>query len=150
MDSARHSRIYRSARFSSRRHRAPFERNKTGALPPPGGAPGTFFLAPGGRCLFEVYNKHFARPHGIEGRLAYDERSDRFLAKDPTEGIQSLKLYARAEWDDMLAANGLTIVTTSGWKWKQDPDPPPWRGEYLIAQKGGGLERGVGRAGRER
>jgi hypothetical protein len=93
-------------------------------------------LKPSGRCLFEVYNKQFAKSHGIQGSHFHDKRSDRFLAKDPSASIKSWKLYSREQWQNMLGANGLKIVSTSGWKWNQDPDPPPWRADYIVARKG--------------
>ncbi len=92
-------------------------------------------LKPSGRCLFEVYNKDFAKVHGVQGTYFYEAGSDRFVATHPAEAFRSWKLYSIEERERMLGANRLRIVKRYGWKWKQDPDPPPWRADYIIARK---------------
>ncbi len=93
-------------------------------------------LRAGGRCLFEVYNKEFAQIHGVENSYSYDENLDRFVEKG--SGQCSVKLYSHAEWESMLAASHLRIVRTDGWNWNGDPDPPPWRADYYVAEKESG------------
>lgn len=92
-------------------------------------------VKPSGRCLFEAYNKEFAMSRGVQGSHFYDAVSDRFVAKDPTNPLRTLKLYSLEEWERMLRANALLIVKTDGWKWKHDPDPPPWRADIIVARK---------------
>jgi len=96
-------------------------------------------LRRGGRCLFEVYNKSFAQSHGIENRFVYDPVSDRFVvrpeAREAGGEINAIRLYSDEEWQRMLAAEGLTITPKDGWKWKGDPEPPPWRADPLAAAK---------------
>jgi len=92
-------------------------------------------LKPGGRCLFEVYNKEFALAHGVENRYFYDEISGRFVSRGPEPAWNSLRLYAHNEWERMLRAHGLEIVKMDGWNWRGDPMPPPWRADYIVAQK---------------
>jgi SAM-dependent methyltransferase len=92
-------------------------------------------LKPGGRCLFEVYNKEFALQHGVEGSLFYDQSVDRFVRRgDDRKGL-SLRLYSHDEWEHMLGRKGLRIIRTDGWKWQKDPPPPPWRADLIVAQK---------------
>ena len=91
-------------------------------------------LKTGGRCLFEVYNKEFALIHGTENTFFYDESLDRFVGKKP--GQITVKLYSHAEWEAMLADAHLRIVRTDGLNWRKDPAPPPWRVDYIVAEKG--------------
>jgi SAM-dependent methyltransferase len=100
-------------------------------------------LRPGGRCLLEVYNKSFAQSRGIENRFAYDPVSDRFVvrpeARQDREGgdeISAVRLYSDEEWQRMLAAEDLSITARDGWNWQGDPAPPPWRADFIVAQKG--------------
>jgi 2-polyprenyl-3-methyl-5-hydroxy-6-metoxy-1,4-benzoquinol methylase len=92
-------------------------------------------LKPSGRCLFEVYNKEFALRHGIERQLFYDEQADRFVPKEPKPSGLTMRLYAHDEWRQMLSANGLRIIKMDGWNWKNDPPPPPWRADFIVAQR---------------
>jgi SAM-dependent methyltransferase len=92
---------------------------------------------PGGRCLFEVYDKEFALRHGVEDRLVYDPGTDRFVRKSSEEGsgLSSMRLYSLDQWRRMLAEHGLRIVQVDGWSWPKDPSPPPWRADMIVAQK---------------
>ena len=95
-------------------------------------------LKSGGRCLFEVYNKEFAVSRGIEDAYEYDQACDRFLLRKEMPGysIPSIKLYSHAEWEQMLTGHGMKIAGIGeGWKWKDDPAPPPWRADYIVAEK---------------
>ena len=90
-------------------------------------------LKPGGKCLLEVYNKAFSLQHGAENSLFYTPGVDRFVGKEP--GGLSLRLYSPDQWRQMLAEHGLTIVRQDGWNWPNDPPPPPWRADFIVAQK---------------
>ncbi len=93
-------------------------------------------VKPGGRCLFEVYNKEFAVEHAVEDKFTYDPGTDRFVRdKDTPNEIRSVKLYSHEEWQEMLAENGMQVVRMDGWKWKGDPNPPPWRADLIVAEK---------------
>ncbi len=92
-------------------------------------------LKPGGRCLFEVYNKEFALAHGVQRTYFYDAAIDRFAEKERRPGAITVKLYTHNEWEEMLSACGLTINKWDGWKGKGDPAPPPWRADYIVAEK---------------
>lgn len=94
-------------------------------------------LALGGKCLFEVYNKEFARYHGIENTYAYDAGTDRFTVAQHAEGasVPSIKVYARQEWHDMFAQAGLELTAESGWSLPGDPSPPPHRVDLLVVRK---------------
>lgn len=92
-------------------------------------------LKPGGRCLFEVYNREFALEHGVERRLFLDRVSGRFVAREPERGGLSVRLYSHEEWREMLGRAGLGIMKMDGWRWPQDPEPPPWRADFIVAQK---------------
>ena len=94
-------------------------------------------LKPAGRCLLEVYNREFALAHGAERVLFHDEAVDRFVRPGAEPGALSMRLYSHDEWEQMLAANGLRIVATDGWKWPDDPPPPPWRADLVVARKDG-------------
>lgn len=84
-----------------------------------------------GRCLFEVYNKEFAIAHGIENSMYYDKEKDIFIS-DKDKG----KLYSHQELQDMLEQNKMKIISMEkGWSWKGDPVPPPYRADYIIAEK---------------
>lgn len=89
----------------------------------------------GGRCLFEVYNKQFAMLHGIEGTLFYDASRDAFVPRDEKVDFAEMRLYCMEEWEQMLGHCGLRILKLDGWKWKKDPEPPPWRADIIVAQK---------------
>jgi 2-polyprenyl-3-methyl-5-hydroxy-6-metoxy-1,4-benzoquinol methylase len=94
-------------------------------------------LKPEGKCLLEVYNKAFAQKHKIQNLLVYDESLDRFVLPDAhaDRAVESVKLYPHEEWRNMLAESGLQVVQMDGWKWKDDPPPPPWRADYIVAAK---------------
>jgi SAM-dependent methyltransferase len=95
-------------------------------------------LRTGGRCLFEVYNKEFALGHGVENAFFYDADLGRFAARagGPAWAAgASVRLYSPHEWERMLASNHLEIVKRDGWHWNGDPDPPPWRADFIVAQK---------------
>jgi len=95
-------------------------------------------LKPGGRVLFEVYNKEFAITHGIEKKSFYDKTTDRFVVDrklHPDMMIESVKLYTHDQWKDMLEENQMRITKMEGWKARRDPEPPPWRTDYIIAEK---------------
>jgi 2-polyprenyl-3-methyl-5-hydroxy-6-metoxy-1,4-benzoquinol methylase len=96
-------------------------------------------LKHGGRSLFEVYNREFALEHGVERRFFYDARANRFVdCSDRNPNGLSLRLYSRDEWESLLASAGLELLKTDGWSWPNDPPPPPWRADYLVAGKAGG------------
>jgi len=95
-------------------------------------------LKPVGRVLFEVYNKEFAITRGIEKKYFYDKTTDRFVVDrklHPDMTIESVKLYSHQEWQDMLSENQMKITKMEGWKARRDPEPPPWRTDYIIAEK---------------
>lgn len=92
-------------------------------------------LRTGGKCLFEVYDKAFALRNGIERRYHHDEHTNRFVLRDGAPDALAVRLYTRDEWDRMLRGAGLELVMTSGWNWKGDPEPPPWRANYFVAEK---------------
>lgn len=94
-------------------------------------------LKVGGRCLIEVYNKEFALRHGVENKYFYDEPNDRFLIKDEFKPspAESIKLYSEMQWRKMLGLYGLKIRNFDGWSFDGDPSPPPYRMNYIIAQK---------------
>jgi ubiquinone/menaquinone biosynthesis C-methylase UbiE len=94
-------------------------------------------LKPHGRCLLEVYDKEFAMPRGVEGSHFYDASTDRFVAKTPGPGINSIKLYTREQWESMLGEQGLKVMTMDGWSSAKDPAPPPWRIDIMVAQRVG-------------
>lgn len=94
-------------------------------------------LKAGGRCLIEVYNKDFAINHGIENKYFYNKTTDRFHIKDgcklPT--AESVKLYSEMQLRKMMGLQRLKIKSFEGWSFDKDPSPPPYRMNYLIAQK---------------
>ena len=92
-------------------------------------------LKPGGRCLFEVYNKEFALSYPVENMFVYDNTCNLFLAQGDYAYLPPVRLYALNEWNEMLNSLGLTIVGRDGWQWKNDPVPPPWRADFIVAQK---------------
>jgi len=94
-------------------------------------------LKPGGRCLFEVYNKEFAIQHGIEREFLYHADTDRFYkGGDPNDEGLSVRLYSHKQWRQMLADCGMPLVSIgNGWNWNRDPDPPPWRADFIVAEK---------------
>jgi ubiquinone/menaquinone biosynthesis C-methylase UbiE len=94
-------------------------------------------LKPGGRMLLEVYNRAFGITHEIEGFLYYDQTRDIFLRKTPAEdGMnESVGPPSEEELDRMFSQNGLRVIKRDGWKWPEDPDPPPWRGDLIVAEK---------------
>lgn len=94
-------------------------------------------VKPGGRCLFEVYNKQFALEYGVEGALFYDSELDRFVRKDAAQPGLTCRLYSHDEWERMLTDSGLRIIRMDGWKWADDPLPPPWRADLIVAEKSG-------------
>lgn len=91
-------------------------------------------LKPGGRCLFEVYNKEFGVRHKVENRFEFDAKRNVFVAPGDT-ALPTVRLYTDEEWNQMLEHHGLTIVSRDGWRWKDDPCPPPWRADFIIAEK---------------
>lgn len=90
-----------------------------------------------GRCLFEVYNKEFAVGKGIENTYFYDSSKDFFVIGNsaPDRPIKSIRLYSHDEWKKMLEENQMRIVKMHGWKWKNDPEPPPWRADFIVAER---------------
>lgn len=89
-------------------------------------------LMPGGKCLFEVYNKEFGLAHGVQDTFQYDACRGRFAMEgEPV----TLKLYTHEEWRELLGAAGLAVVAMDGWNWPGDPDPPPWRADFIVAEK---------------
>lgn len=94
-------------------------------------------LKPGGRCLIEVYNKEFALNNGIENKYFYNEATDRFQIKDEFKPVQaeSIKLYSEIQWRKMMGLYQLKIKSIDGWSFENDPSPPPYRMNYIIAQK---------------
>jgi len=92
-------------------------------------------LKPGGRCLFEVYNQEFALEHGVEGRLFWDGASGRFVPREGGRGGLGVRLYRDEAWREMLGREGLRILKKDGWRWPKDPEPPPWRADFIVARK---------------
>ncbi len=94
-------------------------------------------LKKGGRCLIEVYNKEFAMNHGVENKFFYDEATDRFLLKDEFKPspADSIKLYSEMQWRKMLGLHQLKIKLLNGWSFESDPLPPPYRMNFIVAQK---------------
>lgn len=92
-------------------------------------------LKPGGKCLFEVYNKAFGLQHGVERILTYDSQQDRFVPSDGDPDKLSIRLYDHDQWGELLAAHGLEIISVTGWSWRGDPLPPPWRADLILAEK---------------
>jgi len=93
-------------------------------------------LKPGGRMLLEVYNRTFAVTHGIETCLHYDPATDRFIENKPKEEpTESIGPPSNDELEGMLARNSLKVIKRDGWKWPEDPDPPPWRADIIVAEK---------------
>lgn len=93
-------------------------------------------LKPGGRFLLEVYNKEFAMPRDIEGIHFYDARVDRFMPRDDAPlWPRGMKLYTHEELKNMLCKQGLAVVKMDGWKYPNDPPPPPWRADMIVAAK---------------
>ena len=94
-------------------------------------------LRVGGRCLIEVYNKEFALQYGIEKKYFYNETTDRFHIKDEFKPIpiESIKLYSEMQWRKMMGLHQLKIKNFDGWSFDSDPSPPPYRMNYIIAQK---------------
>ena len=70
--------------------------------------------------------------------MFYDESEDRFVAEASKSLLTGVKLYSPEEWESMLGAHGLRITKRDGWNWQRDPDPPPWRADLIVAQKGPG------------
>lgn len=92
-------------------------------------------LKPGGLCLFEVYNKEFGIKHGVQNVAVYDPAMDVFVAKPPHSMKYALRLYTETEWKHLLFQSGLAIVRRDGWRWNGDPEPPPWRADFIVAKK---------------
>lgn len=92
-------------------------------------------LRPGGKCLLEVYNKEFSLRHGVQNCLFYDAGVDRFVGQGAARNGISVRLYSPHQWQQMLAQHDLTIVRLGGWNWPNDPPPPPWRADFIVAQK---------------
>jgi SAM-dependent methyltransferase len=94
-------------------------------------------LKPGGRFLLEVYNRDFALKHGVQDDLFYNPELDRFLPREPGKLLLTagMCLWSQEELTRMLGEHGLRVVRTDGWKWPQDPPPPPWRADIIVAEK---------------
>lgn len=92
-------------------------------------------LKPGGLCLFEVYNKEFGMKHGVQNVAVYDPAMNVFVAKPPYPMKHPLRLYTETEWEHLLSQSGLAIVRRDGWRWMDDPEPPPWRADFIVARK---------------
>src|SRR3989339_700838 len=91
-------------------------------------------LRPGGRLLLEVYNKEFAKNHGVQDTFFYNENLNSFVSKDDHKGpIKSLKLYSHEELTEMFRTNQLKLVKSlKAWGYPNDPEGPPWRADYFI------------------
>ena len=89
-----------------------------------------------GRCLFEVYNREFALKHGVEGKAFFDQQTGTFASRERGGCTLSMRLYSHEEWRLMLKREGLRVIKMGGWwTWPGDPQPPPWRADFIVAQK---------------
>ena len=109
-------------------------------------------LRPHGRLLLEVYNRQFAIDHGVENRYLYDGVRDIFVDREiSADGVCSegdtINMLPSADLDQMLETNGLVVIASSGTKWPKDPEPPPWRIDFLVAEKGHGRSAGSKKKG---
>ena len=90
-----------------------------------------------GRCLLEVYNKEFALAHGVENLYFYNQYNQRFELKTQRHDlpIKSVKLYSHEEWQKLLEKYKMGIFKVEGIPLINDPPGPPWRTDYIVAQK---------------
>ena len=94
-------------------------------------------LKSGGRLLLEVYNRDFAKNYGVQDTFYYNENSDCFVAKEEHKGsIKLLKLYSKEELTKMFEKNNMKLIKSlKAWGYPNDPEGPPWRADYYIAEK---------------
>ncbi len=94
-------------------------------------------LRPGGRCLFQFYNKDFAIHHGIENCYYYDHHQDIFMLDSANQelSITRIKLYSVEEWQRMLDRVKMKVIIEASSRFPEDPQHGPARVDYLVAEK---------------